>query len=33
MHHITVDVREAAFGWLKRNAAAGIDGVTWHDHA
>lgn len=33
MHHITVDVLDAAFGWLKRNAAAGVDGVTWHEYA
>ncbi|MGH6893343.1 MAG: group II intron reverse transcriptase/maturase [Dongiaceae bacterium] len=33
MHHVTVDVLDAAFGWLKRDAAAGTDGVTWHDYA
>src|SRR5687768_7026775 len=33
MHHITLEVLDAAFGWLKRNAAAGIDEVTWHDYA
>jgi group II intron reverse transcriptase/maturase len=33
MHHITVDLLDAALGWLKHNAAAGVDGVTWHEYA
>lgn len=33
MHHVTLDVLDAAFGWLQRNAAAGVDGVMWHDYA
>ncbi len=33
MHHITVAVLDAAFGWLERNAAAGTDGVRWTDYA
>jgi group II intron reverse transcriptase/maturase len=32
LHHVTVErLREAYFG-LKRNAAAGVDGVTWHEY-
>lgn len=30
MHHVTLELLEAAFGWLQRNAAAGVDGLTWH---
>lgn len=33
MHHLTLEVLDAAFGWLKRNAVAGIDNVTWQDYA
>lgn len=33
MHHLTLEVLAAAFGWLKRTAAAGIDNVTWQDYA
>src|SRR5271166_5154700 len=32
MHHIGVDLLEAAFFELKKTAAAGIDGVTWRDY-
>lgn len=32
MHHVTVDLLWQAFHWLKRSAAPGIDGVTWHDY-
>jgi len=31
-HLIDVDLLEAAFYWLKRKAASGVDGVTWHDY-
>jgi len=29
LHHITVDLLTQAYHWLKRDAAAGVDGVTW----
>jgi group II intron reverse transcriptase/maturase len=32
MHHITPELLDAAFLALKRNAAAGIDRVTWRDY-
>lgn len=32
MHHVTVELLEQAFLDLKRNAAAGIDGVSWQDY-
>ena len=32
MHHITPDLLTDSFRHLKRAAAAGIDGVTWHDY-
>ena len=32
MHHVTVDLLRAAYGALKRNAAVGVDGVTWSDY-
>lgn len=31
-HLIDLELLEASFFWLKRKAAAGIDGVTWHDY-
>lgn len=31
-HLIDIDLLETAFFWLKRKAAAGVDGVTWHDY-
>ena len=30
LHHITVDLLKQSFHALERNAAPGIDGVTWH---
>ncbi len=33
LHHITVPVLEEAFHALKRDAAAGVDGVTWDMYA
>ena len=33
LHHITVPVLEEAFHSLKRDAAAGVDGVTWDMYA
>ncbi|MEF9403796.1 group II intron reverse transcriptase/maturase (plasmid) [Ralstonia solanacearum] len=31
-HLIDIDLLETAFFWLQRKAAAGVDGVTWHDY-
>lgn len=32
LHHVTVDLLRDAYSWLKRDAAAGVDGVTWEDY-
>src|SRR5450755_3552553 len=32
MHHVTIDLLRQSYFWLKRNAAAGVDGVTWHGY-
>ncbi len=32
LHYITPEVLGLAFSWLKRDAASGIDGVTWKDY-
>jgi group II intron reverse transcriptase/maturase len=32
LHHVSVGLLEAAFLELKKDAAAGIDGVTWRDY-
>ena len=29
LHHVDVDLLSKAYHWLKRDAAAGVDGVTW----
>jgi len=29
LHHVDVDLLRSAFGWLRKEAAAGVDGVTW----
>jgi RNA-directed DNA polymerase len=29
LHHVTVDLLKAAYSWLKRDAAPGVDNVTW----
>ena len=31
-HLLDIDLLETAFFWLKRKAADGVDGVTWHDY-
>jgi RNA-directed DNA polymerase len=31
-HLLDIDLLETAFFWLKRKAAAGVDGVTWQDY-
>jgi group II intron reverse transcriptase/maturase len=32
LHHVDVELLGAAFSWLKRDAAPGIDGVTWKEY-
>jgi RNA-directed DNA polymerase len=32
LHHITMDRLREAFGQLKKNAAPGVDGVTWEQY-
>jgi len=32
MHHITIDLLRAGYYALKRNAATGVDDVTWHGY-
>jgi group II intron reverse transcriptase/maturase len=32
LHHVSVDMLRQAYSWLKRDAAAGADGVTWDDY-
>ena len=32
LHHITVESLEEAFRELRKDAAAGVDGVTWEDY-
>ena len=32
LHHVNVDLLKDAYSWLKRNAAPGVDGVTWQDY-
>ncbi len=32
LHHVDFDLLFTAYFWLKRNAAAGVDGVTWADY-
>lgn len=32
MHHVDVDLLRQAYFWLKRDAAAGVDGVTWKQY-
>jgi retron-type reverse transcriptase len=32
MHHVTPELLWQVFHWLKRSAAPGVDGVTWHDY-
>ena len=33
LHHVTIDLLGESFDALKRNAAPGVDGVTWHAYA
>src|SRR5437763_16746660 len=32
LHHVTVDLLRESFYALKRRAAPGVDGVTWHEY-
>src|SRR5499425_2570273 len=32
LHHLTMDLLRESFYWLKRKAAPGVDGVTWHEY-
>jgi RNA-directed DNA polymerase len=32
LHHVTIDLLRDAYSWLKRDAAAGVDGVTWDEY-
>ena len=32
LHHVTVERLEFAYRALRPNAAAGVDGVTWHEY-
>jgi RNA-directed DNA polymerase len=32
LHHVDFNLLFTAYFWLKRNAAAGVDGVTWADY-
>ncbi len=32
LHHVGVDLLREAYSWLKRDAAPGVDGVTWRSY-
>lgn len=32
LHHVDIDLLRAAFSWLKRDAAPGVDGLTWREY-
>jgi RNA-directed DNA polymerase len=32
LHHVDVELLKAAYLWLKRDAAAGVDGLTWKEY-
>lgn len=32
LHHIDLDLLRAGFFWLKRDAAPGVDGLTWKEY-
>ncbi len=32
LHHIDLDLLRAAYSWLKRDAAPGVDGLTWGEY-
>jgi RNA-directed DNA polymerase len=33
LHYVSVDLLKDAYFWLKRNAAPGVDGITWQEYA
>jgi RNA-directed DNA polymerase len=32
LHHVDVDLLRSAYSWLRRDAAAGVDGLTWDEY-
>lgn len=32
LHHVDVELLGSAYGWLRKEASAGVDGVTWTDY-
>ena len=32
LHHVDVELLHSAYSWLKRDAATGVDGVTWQEY-
>jgi hypothetical protein len=32
LHHVSVDLLKAAYSWLKRDAAPGVDQITWGEY-
>jgi len=32
LHHVSIDLLRASFSWLKRDAAPGVDGLTWQEY-
>jgi RNA-directed DNA polymerase len=32
LHHVTVELLTAAYSWLRRDAAPGVDAVTWQEY-
>ena len=32
LHHVDVALLRSAYGWLRKDASAGVDGVTWEEY-
>ena len=32
LHHVSADLLRAAYSWLKKDAAPGVDGLTWREY-
>src|ERR1700692_3317887 len=32
LHHVDVELLRSAYGWLRKEASAGVDGVTWEGY-
>jgi group II intron reverse transcriptase/maturase len=32
LHHVDTNLLRSAYGWLSKEASAGVDGVTWRDY-